>query len=93
MQIYRTTANSHLLSVDSLGNCLFLLHVGSEWKMRATLATENEEIVEREELPFFHVDLLMCHKFMWLKWKRELGSVYSTIKLSFKPKDFTTLKL
>lgn len=70
-----------------------MLHAGSEWKMRATLATENEEIVERDELPFSHVDLLVCHTFMWLKWKRELGSVYSTINLSFKPKDFTTLKV
>lgn len=63
-----------------------------------TLMTENkgncgESPTEDKELLFSHVDLLMCHKFMWLKWKIELGSVYSTINLSFKPKDFTTLKL
>lgn len=46
-----------------------------------------------KEPPIFSVDLLNCHDFMWLKWKRELGSVYSTINLSFKPKDLATLKL
>lgn len=46
-----------------------------------------------KELPLASVDLLNCHDFMWLKWKRELGSVYSTINLSFKPKDLATLKL
>lgn len=39
------------------------------------------------------VDLRICHDFIWLKWKKELGYVYGTIKLSFKPKDSATLKL
>lgn len=60
-------------------------------------SSEGQPIVERDrertKFLFSHVDLLMCQTFMWLKWKRGLGSVYSTIKLCFKSKDFTTLKL
>lgn len=52
-----------------------------------------EEKTWGKELPLCRADLLVCHDFMWSKWKRELGYVYSTINLSFKPKDLATLKL
>ena len=47
----------------------------------------------RKELLFYCVDLLICHNCIRLKWKRELHTVYSTINLSFRPKDLATLKL
>lgn len=48
---------------------------------------------EGKERPLSPVDLPICHDFMWSKWKGELGYVYSTVNLSFKPKDLATLKM
>lgn len=68
--------------------CIFLAE--KTWNGWERLVEDKEQ---DKKPPLLSVDLLNCHDFMWMKWKRELGSVYSTINLSFKPKDWATLKL
>lgn len=71
----------------------FTLHMFLAAKKGESAEKPAEEKARGKVLPLSRVDLLICHDFMWSKWKRELGYVYSTINLSFKPKDLATLKL